>query len=514
MFFSFFINTIQRCLLGILICLSTWVDAHSTNVHNTNIIYCIDPDWAPYESIVEGKHLGISHNYLKLITKYSGLTFTLYPTNTWQESLRAIAQGECQLMPMLNESPSRKANMSFSQSYFTSTNVLYALSEGPLLAGFSSLTTQSIAVVKDYRLHYFLRDNFAFISIKPVLNESEGLALLDDGKVDLFVGSFYSSNQLIHDKAYRNLKIVGITELDDKLKVGVAKSHEFLIPIINQAIDKFTSEDHRIVFAELRHEVVISKIDYTLTWQVAFIALMILIILLSFHFASLKQRKNLAIKNDTLHKLKRVLEHKNKQLAELTVKDHLTGLFNRLYLNEHIGTNIKLKDRYNTSCCLIMIDIDDFKKFNDTYGHQVGDDVLKRVARVLLDVTRETDICTRWGGEEFAILCPETSLEEATYLAERFQESLASLKQAQAKSNSYQNTQPPNLEPKEHTLNQKNIAYQVNEAQPFYRVTCSIGIAELSKNSNEISWFVEADSAMYSAKAQGKNSIFINSGSI
>jgi len=497
---SIFIHTLNKKLFPLLFCLPFLVHGDLFELSHDDITYCVDPDWAPYESIVDGKHIGISHHYLLLISKYSDLNFTLYPTQTWQESLEAIAQGKCQLMPMLNVSPARQTTMSFSHSYFTSANVLYAHIQDPLLAGFSSLTTESIAVVEDYRLHHFLKDNFAFITIVPVENESAGLALLNDNKVDLFVGSFYSSNQIIHDRAYRHLRIVGITELDDQLKVGVAKSHEHLIPLINQAIKTFTTADHRSVFAQLRSEVVISKTDHTLALQVAFIALMIFLILFAFHIASLQQRKHLALKNNALHQLRKELEQKNSQLAELTVKDHLTGLYNRLHLNEHIDTNIKLKDRYNTACCIILIDIDDFKQFNDTYGHKVGDDVLKKVASVLLGISRGTDICARWGGEEFAILCPETTLEEAIFLAERFQERLAqcgvhNLSQ-QAKDNN-------------DNSNDNDFAHQAQQTMP--NITCSIGISELAKNSNETSWFMDADKAMYAAKAQGKNCIYINS---
>lgn len=120
---------------------------------------------------------------------------------------------------------------------------------------------------------------------------------------------------------------------------------------------------------------------------------------------------------------------------------------------------------------MMLIDIDDFKLFNDKYGHKVGDEVLKSVANTLKLVSRETDICARWGGEEFVILCPETNLHDAQILAERFL-----------------------------------VALKTNE-QLANNVTCSIGVAELTEGETESGWFNQADKAMYEAKAKGKNCI-------
>jgi len=163
--------------------------------------------------------------------------------------------------------------------------------------------------------------------------------------------------------------------------------------------------------------------------------------------------------------------------------------------------NINLKARYDTKCCLLLIDVDDFKKFNDTYGHKAGDDVLKQVANILLLTSRNTDICARWGGEEFAVLCPETTVEEACKFAKRFQKSLARESQGQIAGTTIKLNE---------LAVEKGNQSTANESLPLNTVTCSVGIAELSKNSNEASWFNNADSAMYAAKAKGKNSIVIH----
>lgn len=454
------------CSIFSFVCLGQNIPAQQNNIR-----YCIDPDWAPYESIINGEHIGISKQYLNLIAKYSDFSFVLYPTNTWQESLDALAKGACQLLPMLNESQERRKTFEFSQIYFRASNVLYGRQDKSLLAGFSSLHNERVAVVNGYRLHHYLKQHFPKLSIKTVPTELAGLTDLSEGRVDLFVGSFYSSNLLIHELKLTDIRIVGIAEIEDKLRVGVNKATVDILPQINAAIDQFTIDDHRKVFTHLQRPVVVSETDYALAFQIGGISLLIAIILTLKHYKSLKRQRTLSIQNYALERLKTTLENKNKQLADLSVKDHLTGLYNRLYLNEQIDVNIRLKTRYKTPCCMMLIDIDDFKLFNDKYGHKVGDEVLKSVANTLKLVSRETDICARWGGEEFVILCPETNLHDAQILAERFL-----------------------------------VALKTNE-QLANNVTCSIGVAELTEGETESGWFNQADKAMYEAKAKGKNCI-------
>jgi len=107
------------------------------------------------------------------------------------------------------------------------------------------------------------------------------------------------------------------------------------------------------------------------------------------------------------------------QLAQLAFRDDLTGLANFRYFMRRFGEETKRAERYSHLLSLIMIDIDHFKKFNDTHGHLAGNKALEHVAQVLNKEVRETDIVARYGGEEFAIVLPETTKREAGELAER-----------------------------------------------------------------------------------------------
>lgn len=145
--------------------------------------------------------------------------------------------------------------------------------------------------------------------------------------------------------------------------------------------------------------------------------------------------KKLEKKNNELVKIQKKLETKHEQLEKalnevkkLSRTDTLTKLPNRRYILEKISGEIERYKRNNKKFSIIMTDIDFFKKFNDKYGHDVGDLVLKRVADTLKETKRETDFLARWGGEEFLIILPETTINQALISAERFRKKIMEMK--------------------------------------------------------------------------------------
>lgn len=113
------------------------------------------------------------------------------------------------------------------------------------------------------------------------------------------------------------------------------------------------------------------------------------------------------------------LESKNEELESLSESDPLTALYNRRKIDNTVLTNIKLAERYNNTFGLILLDLDDFKKINDKFGHNIGDEVLKKTAKILTTHTRSTDIVGRWGGEEFLIICPNTNEKEISLITDK-----------------------------------------------------------------------------------------------
>ncbi len=182
--------------------------------------------------------------------------------------------------------------------------------------------------------------------------------------------------------------------------------------------------------------------------------------------------------NNELINLTRLLDKKNEELekANETIKeimntDPLTGLLNRRTLKEILQTNMSFSMRHNFPLSIIMSDIDHFKSVNDSYGHEVGDKVLKTVAKILDKSCRIEDIVFRFGGEEFLSLLPNTNALSALNCAERLRRKI-------------ENTSIPNVKQK---------------------ITISLGITELLPNDTDESFIRRADEALYEAKRKGRN---------
>ena len=166
------------------------------------------------------------------------------------------------------------------------------------------------------------------------------------------------------------------------------------------------------------------------------------------------------------------------QFQLMSITDPLTGLLNRRYLEERLSDELNRSERYNYSMSCLMIDIDDFKSYNDRNGHQAGDVALKITAHALKAALRSADVACRYGGEEFCILLPQTSITEAGVIAERMRQRVAERE------------------------------YPFGKSQPLGNVTVSIGISTLGKHIDTGEKVIAAaDRALYTAKSQGKNRI-------
>jgi diguanylate cyclase len=163
------------------------------------------------------------------------------------------------------------------------------------------------------------------------------------------------------------------------------------------------------------------------------------------------------------------------KLVEMNIKDGLTGIYNRRFLQTRLNEEYQRHKRYGMKLSLIMFDIDFFKKVNDCHGHPCGDAVLQSVTAAIAAIIRETDCLARYGGEEFCCLLPQTDLAAASILAERFRQHIEKL-----------------LTP----CRENNI-----------KVTISLGVSELEAGDFAEALLKRADEALYQAKNSGRNRV-------
>lgn len=181
---------------------------------------------------------------------------------------------------------------------------------------------------------------------------------------------------------------------------------------------------------------------------------------------------DLEIAIDQLSKMNEQLSLKSAEMERLATTDTLTNINNRFMLDEAFKREMNLFERYGQKFSIILIDLDSFKKINDEYGHQVGDVVLKECAALLVSNIRKVDIIGRWGGEEFMVICPNTSLEGVRAMAEVLRKKV-----------------------------------DENLFAGRYKVTISLGIADFNSKAEMMGIFKRADNSLYDAKCNGKNRV-------
>lgn len=159
-------------------------------------------------------------------------------------------------------------------------------------------------------------------------------------------------------------------------------------------------------------------------------------------------------------------------LKNIAITDELTGAYNRYFLEERINKEMKYSDVYNEPLSIIILDLDYFKKINDTWGHPVGDEILKQTAEIANNIIRRSDVLFRLGGEEFLVLMPKTTINEAFVVAERLRETLEN-----------------------------------NPNSVVGKITASFGVAQKIKFESFKSFYKRTDEALYKAKGKGRNRV-------
>jgi two-component system cell cycle response regulator len=168
----------------------------------------------------------------------------------------------------------------------------------------------------------------------------------------------------------------------------------------------------------------------------------------------------------------------NVQLSiEMAITDALTGLYNRRYMESHVGTLVEQAAARNKPLAVLVLDIDYFKSINDTHGHDAGDDVLREFALRIRKSIRGLDLACRYGGEEFVVVMPETDMAVATMVAERLRRRIA------------------------------NEPFPIQKGARALEVTISIGIAALAPEDTPAAIIKRADQALYRAKRDGRNRV-------
>ena len=300
------------------------------------IDYCVDPDWLPYEAIRDGKHVGISSDYLAILADKLNVDFRLVPTNTWLETLEFLRQGKCHLVPILNASESRSQYLKFSEVYFSAPNVLVSTDNQPFLQDVDNIGARKLGMPRGYRMVEFLERYYPAIEFRLMDNEKEALIAVSKGDIDLTITSILSANSYIQSAELNNLKIAGWALLEDRLRVGVTEQYEHLLPAINTALEEINDGHRMDIYQRWSNVKIVNEPDYRLFWKAASVTGIVFVLVFIYFLMLRRMNWKLQQQNNELEMLRRQLEASNKELSYSSSHDPLTQLYNRHHFNQQL----------------------------------------------------------------------------------------------------------------------------------------------------------------------------------
>ena len=432
----------------------------------------INKSWRPVEFVDDnGKIQGINADVLSLISQKTGINFTYKLYDSWSEMLQGIINKEVDLLGSANESEERKKVLSFTESYWDMPWVVIHQRQKESGLKLKDFYGKTLAIVKGYHVAKVIQKDHPNIILKLVDDHEEGIKAVQQGAVQGLIENIASASELIRRESLMTLYMSVVDEFNiDKNSFAIRKDWPELTNIINKALLTISESERLVIYEKwfgINLETGFDKDTVLkLSAQIGVIIITIIVVIVVWNrrlYVEIQTRKSL-----------------EKKMKHMATHDELTGLANRVLLKDRINTAINFHQRQSLKIALLFIDLDGFKDINDTYGHDVGDELLKRVADRLSQCVRKSDTTVRFGGDEFVLLL--TGLHnpnEATFIADKVLKLM--------------------LQP-----------FQLSIAQA--KIGCSIGIAmypDDAKTESEL--LKEADRLMYQVKGAGKNHYAFNS---
>ncbi len=381
----------------------------------------VDPDWFPFEFVDDnGQHAGISADYLTLVSGYLDVEFEIVAAPSWQQTLEALRNRELDLLSMAALTPERAVYANFTEPYIRSPMVIVTRNDVPFLQTPLMLGEQPVAAVPGYASHEYLQTRYPQLNIVAVPSTRQGLTDVASGRLFAFVDNLAAISYLIMEQGLTNLKVSGQLGESFDLAIAVRSDWPLLLTIMDKALAAISEQQRGAIYHHwIQTELTTPPIDYSKIIAFIIFLLVLLAGVLIHNWHLQVYRHSLQAANQKLREAEERLLSQNKALEQLSLYDQLTEVYNRYKLDEVLTEHTALAERYAQPLSIVLFDLDHFKAVNDRFGHSVGDTILRLFCQQVQANIRKTECFGRWGGEEFLLICPATSIEEATRLAER-----------------------------------------------------------------------------------------------
>lgn len=271
---------------------------------------CVDPNWMPYEKIQEGKHIGMSADFIKLIEGSINIPITLIPTKTWSQTITYAKNRQCDVISLAKETSLRKKYMNFTQPYFNFPVVIATKSEELYITKIQSVLNKPIGIVKEFALIEILKEKYPHINIIEVSSPQKGLEKVKNGEIFGYVDSLITIGYELQRNFSTELKVSG--ELDISLDLSIASRNDE--PILGAILEKASATIDEKTKQNIINSWILIEVkkdfDTALLWQISGV---VFLIILAFIYREI-------VLNKLNTQLERKVDEKTTQLKELNEK--------------------------------------------------------------------------------------------------------------------------------------------------------------------------------------------------
>ena len=246
-------------------------------LHKKEIRMCVDPNWMPFEKLENGKHIGMSADYFKIISKSIGTTIKVVPTSSWSQSIEFAKKRKCDIFSLAMKTPNRSKYMNFTTPYLNIPLVFATKKDVSFINDFKSIKNKKVGIPKGYAFIELLKTKYPNLNIIEVKNISDGLQKVKDGDLFGYIGTLASVGYMFQTQFTGELKITGKFNEQWDLGVAVRDDDPILLGILQKAIESIKDTQKQDIlnkWISIRYE---KGIDYTLVWQILFIAISVLV---------------------------------------------------------------------------------------------------------------------------------------------------------------------------------------------------------------------------------------------
>ncbi len=445
----------KKCVIFVVFIFYLVFYSSSTFATEKTLIVTNSATWPPFSFInEEGDPDGILVDLWREFGVQNNVIIEFKLTK-WQASLDLIKEGKADVHAGLFESEQRRAYMDFSSTINVPLATRLFVSQKLKIDSISELAGVPVAITDGGFEQNHMAKHFPDIELLPYSNSIDAIQAAVDGEVLAFIGDYPAAMYYLHQWSSPEDFYVVETLYRENMKAAVPIGNTETLRLVNQGLDAIPTGDfNRIINKWMLPESRIPKwlVPSLIIGAAAFVLLSSLLYIVI---------------------LKRQVKARTEALELISITDSLTGLFNRKKIEDEVELTRRCFVKSRIPFSIILVDIDHFKHVNDSFGHLVGDQVLKLFADVFKDNLTALDAVGRWGGEEFLLVCSDCPLETAQHRAESL----------------------------------RKIIEEYDFGIGSKGCTASFGVTEVSKEEAADDAFRRADDALYQAKRNGRNRV-------